>query len=147
MFSGAVEGPSDEPVLRRIVEARGAVVHRIQVQNGKANVRRALPGYNAAARLDPWLVLVDLDQDYVCPGALVADWLPGPSQHMRFVSLFVRLKRGSSLIGNDLLDFSASTRNAVPNDPDALVDAKAAVLGTRIEIKAIRDSSGHDTST
>jgi hypothetical protein len=69
--SGAVEGPSDEAVLRRIVDTRGAEIHRVQVQNGKANLRRALPGYNAAAERDPWLVLVDLDQDFNCAPTLV----------------------------------------------------------------------------
>jgi len=81
--SGAVEGPSDEPVLRRIIEERGGQVYRVQVQNGKASLRRALPGYNAAAKRDPWLVLVDLDQEQMCAGALASDWLPAPSQHMR----------------------------------------------------------------
>jgi len=64
--SGAVEGPLDESVLRTIVEQRGGVVHRVQVQNGKQNLRRALPGYNAAAQRDPWLVLVGLDQRQTC---------------------------------------------------------------------------------
>jgi len=126
--SGAVEGPSDEPVLRRIVEARGAVVHRVQVQNGKANVRRALPGYNAAARRDPWLVLVDLDQDYVCPGALVADWLPGPSQHMRFRVVVRQIEAWLLADRERFAGFFGVTRTAVPLDPDTLVDAKATVL-------------------
>ena len=78
-ISGAVEGMPDEAVLRRIVIARRAEVHRIQVRRGKANLRRALPGYNAAAQGDPWLVLVDLDRDFDCAAALVADWLPAPS--------------------------------------------------------------------
>ena len=82
-ISGAVEGMPDEAVLRRIVIARRAEVHRVQVQRGKANLRRALPGYNAAAQGNPWLVLVDLDRDFDCAAALVADWLPAPSAYMR----------------------------------------------------------------
>jgi hypothetical protein len=83
-ISGAVEGPSDEIVLRRIVTDRGAHVHRVQIQNGKTNLRRALPGYNGAAQGDPWLVFVDLDHDFACAAALVTEWLPAPSVYMRF---------------------------------------------------------------
>lgn len=81
--SGAVEGPTDEAVFRRLVDHVGAETHRIQVQHGKLNLRRALPGYNAAAKWSPWLVLVDLDRDFPCPGALAAEWLPKPAPHMR----------------------------------------------------------------
>ena len=82
-LSGAVEGPSDEVVLRRLVEHAGGNVHRVQVQNGQAALRRALPGYNAAAQRSGWLVMVDLNSEYPCDGALVADWLSAPAPHMR----------------------------------------------------------------
>src|SRR5437868_5465815 len=82
--SGAVEGPSDEAVLRRVIDHAGGLVHRVQVQHGKSNLRRALPGYNAAAQWSGWLVMVDLDHEFPCPSGLVADWLPAQSPHMRF---------------------------------------------------------------
>ena len=126
--SGAVEGPSDEPVLRRIVEGRGASVHRVQVQNGKSNLRRALPGYNAAARWSAWLVLVHLDQDFACPAALVADWLPGASSHMRFRVVVRQVEAWLLADTERFARFFSVKKNSVPTAPDMLPDARATVL-------------------
>lgn len=126
--SGAVEGPSDEPVLRRIVEDRGALVHRVQVQHGKANLRRALPGYNAAARWSAWLVLVDLDQDFECPSALVGAWLPAPSQHMRFRVVVPQIEAWLLADAERFAHFFAVRKRAIPSAPDTLSDAKSVVL-------------------
>lgn len=129
-ISGAVEGVSDEAVLRRVVVTRGAVVHRVQVQRGKANLRRALPGYNAAAQGDPWLVLVDLDQDFGCAAALVTDWLPAPSTFMRF-RVVVREIEAWLLADRDrFTSFFSVPASAVPDQPDRLPDPKATLLAT-----------------
>jgi hypothetical protein len=127
-LAGAVEGPSDEPVLRRIVEERGAVAYRVQVQNGKQALRRALPGYNAAARWSAWLVLVDLDQDFACPGALVAEWLPAPSEFMHFNVVVRQIEAWLLADGERFARFFSIKRNAIPAAPDELPDAKATVL-------------------
>jgi len=127
-ISGAVEGPSDEVVLRRIVTGRGANVHRVQMQNGKTNLRRALPGYNNAALGDPWLVLVDLDQDFECPAALVTDWLPAPNAYMRFRVVVRQIEAWLLADDERFASFFALRRNAIPDVPDQLPDAKAALL-------------------
>ncbi len=126
--SGAVEGPSDEPVLRRIVEDRGAAVHRVQVQYGKSNLRRALPGYNRAARRDVWLVLVDLDQDFPCAASMVREWLPQRSRHMRFRVVVRQIEAWLLADGERFARFFGVRPSSVPAEPDALPDAKAAVL-------------------
>jgi hypothetical protein len=126
--SGAVEGPSDEPVLRRIVEECGGIVHRVQVQNGKPNLRRALPGYNAAARRSPWLVLVDLDQGHPCAGALVTDWLPVPSAHMRLRVVVHQIEAWLLADAERFASFFGVKRSAIPSHPDSILDAKAKVL-------------------
>lgn len=126
--SGAVEGITDEAVLRRVVAARGAEVHRIQVQGGKPNLRRALPGYNAAARHSPWLVLVDLDQDFDCPAALAADWLPAPSALMRFRVVVRQVESWLLADGERFASFFSVPGSVVPAAPDTLPDAKAALL-------------------
>jgi hypothetical protein len=127
-ISGAVEGPSDEVVLRRIVNGRGADVHRVQIQNGKTNLRRALPGYNDAAQSDPWLVLVDLDQDFECPAALVTEWLPAPSAFMRFRVVVRQIEAWLLADAERFASFFALRRAAIPDIPDQLPDAKAALL-------------------
>lgn len=139
-ISGAVEGISDEAVFQRVVIARGAAVHRIQVQRGKANLRRALPGYNAAAQGYPWLVLVDLDEDFDCAAALVAAWLPAPSTYMRF-RVVVREVEAWLLADRDrFMSFFAVPAAAVPDQPDELLDPKATLLTaiSRSRRKAIR---------
>lgn len=126
--SGAVEGPSDEAVLRRIVQECGGDVHRVQVQNGKPSLRRALPGYNAAARWSAWLVLVDLDQSFPCPGALVADWLPAPSPHMRLRVVVRQIESWLMADADRFAAFFSVRPGAMPARPDTLPDAKAALL-------------------
>lgn len=139
-ISGAVEGPSDEAVLQRVVIGRGAQVHRIQVQNGKSNLRRALPGYNAAAQGDPWLVLVDLDQDFECPAALVMNWLPAPSAYMRFRVVVRQIEAWLLADVDRFAGFFAVKRSAIPDHPDELPDARAALLAvvSRSRRSAIR---------
>lgn len=126
--SGAVEGPSDEPVLRRIVEERGGTVYRVQVQNGKSNLRRALPGYNAAARRSAWLVLVDLDQDHPCAGALVSEWLPAPSPFIHLRVVVHQIEAWLLADAERFASFFGVRRSAIPVDPDSVVDAKATVV-------------------
>jgi hypothetical protein len=135
-----VEGISDEAVLRRVVVARGADLHRVQVQRGKANLRRALPGYNAAAQGDPWLVLVDLDQDFDCAAALVADWLPAPSMYMRFRVVVHEIEAWLLADRARFTSFFSVPASAVPDQPDELPDPKSTLLATvaRSRRKAIR---------
>jgi hypothetical protein len=126
--SAAVEGPTDESALRRVIHSRGGLVHRIQVQGGKPAVRRALGGYNAAARYAPWLVLVDLDDEYSCAAELVAHWLPNPSPQMR---LRVAVRELESWLLADAERFASwfrVRRSRVPREPDSLPDAKRALL-------------------
>ena len=126
--SGAVEGPSDDAVLRRIVTSRGAHVHRVQIQNGKTGLRRALPGYNAAAKGDPWLVFVDLDQDFECPRLLVEDWLPAPSVYMRFRVVVREIESWLLADAERFASFFGIRQAAIPASPDHLEDAKKALL-------------------
>lgn len=138
--SGAVEGTSDEPVLKRIIEATGARIHRVQVLNGKPNLRRVLPGYNEAAKRAPWLVLVDLDQSFVCPAALVTDWLPQASRYMRFRVVVRQVEGWLMADGERFAQFFSVRRAALSNAPDGLLDAKTEllrVIGTSRK-KAIR---------
>lgn len=126
--SGAVEGPSDEPVLRSIIEQRGGTVHRVQVQNGKPNLRRALPGYNAAARRSAWLVLVDLDREHTCASALVNEWLPHPSPHMRLRVVVHQIEAWLLADAERFASFFGVKASAIPKDPDAVPDAKEKVI-------------------
>ncbi len=127
-ISGAVEGTSDEAVFRRLVDHAGGEIHRVQVQYGKSNLRRALPGYNTAATWSPWLVLVDLDHDFPCPGALVADWLPHPAPNMRFRVVVREVEAWLLGDAERFSKFFAVPRSPIPPAPETLDDAKAKVV-------------------
>lgn len=127
-LSGAVEGISDEAILRRIASDRGADVHRIQVRHGKPGLRQRLPGYNAAARGDPWLVLVDLDHDFDCPAALVSDWLPEPSPYMRLRVVVRAIEAWLLADVERFSSFFSVPTSAIGMAPDDLADPKVALL-------------------
>lgn len=139
-ISGAVEGPSDEAVLKRLVDHAGGHIHRIQVQNGKANLRRAIPGYNAAAHWSCWLVLVDLDQEFACASALVANWLPNPAPYMCFRAVVHELEAWLLADAERFSHFFAVKRATIPLTPEGLHDAKATVvdLASKSRSRAIR---------
>ena len=127
-ISGAVEGVSDEAVLRRLVTDYGADIHRVQVQNGKPNLRRALPGYNSAAARDPWLVFVDLDTEFDCAPALVTDWLPAPNRYMRFRVVVRQIEAWLLADGERFAVFFSVPEHRVPMAPDTLPNAKTQLL-------------------
>lgn len=81
---GAVEGVLDEAVLRRLAADAGIHMGVVFGRSGKPHLRDRIAGYNQAARFSPWIVLLDLDHDFDCAPSLCAEWLPNPTDHMRF---------------------------------------------------------------
>ena len=82
-FEGAVEGAGDEAVLRRLLASCGGELSRVHGMHGKEHLLRQLSGYNNAAKLSPWVVLVDLDSAAPCVPLVLAAWLPSPAPLMR----------------------------------------------------------------
>lgn len=82
--SFAVEGPTDDAIVRRLAEHVGVEVHIVLPPSGKQAALGRLKGLNHAARGQRWYVLVDLDQDAPCPGEFVRRHLPHPAPLMRF---------------------------------------------------------------
>lgn len=66
LASIAVEGDPDEIVARRLVDLAGGRVTDVYGKQGDDFIRERIPGYNAAAKLSPWFVLVDLDLKADC---------------------------------------------------------------------------------
>lgn len=79
-----VEGTTDEPVAKRLLKQLGLEVGTVYGRKGKPYLLQHLSGYNKAARFQPWFVVVDLDSDAKCPSQAVRQWLPVPSDGMRF---------------------------------------------------------------
>jgi hypothetical protein len=78
-----VEGRTDEPVAKRLLNYLGLEVGTVYGRKGKSYLLRRLPNYNKAAHFAPWFVLVDLDTDAQCPPQATGRWLPNPSKGMR----------------------------------------------------------------
>ena len=81
-ITAAVEGNVDEAVVRRLIEHVGGTPGPVYGRNGKVYLRQRIANYNQAARLSPWVVLVDLDHDAECAPPLRSAWLPALSPHI-----------------------------------------------------------------
>ena len=78
-----VEGSTDEPVAKRLLEHSGLEVGKVYGRSGKPDLLRRLPNYNKAAQFAPWFVIVDLDTDSQCAAQALQNWLSEPSRGMR----------------------------------------------------------------
>jgi hypothetical protein len=140
VFSAAVEGPTDEVVLRRVVESRGAALGAAYGKNGKDSLRRQLHHYNQAANFSPWIVLVDLDQDAACAPSARAAWLTAPASHMYF-RIAVRAVESWLLADREALAAFLSISEAhIPTDPESLNNPKETLvnLARKSRRRAIR---------
>lgn len=126
--TGAVEGPVDEAVLRRLVSHVGSGVHRVHGKNGKAALLRSLNGYNYAAERSPWVVLVDLDNDPECPPEFRRKWLPQPARWMCF-RVAVRAVEASLLADREgIARFLRVSSALVPRDPESVPYPKRVLI-------------------
>lgn len=124
----AVEGPTDVPVVKRLLHTLGLQAGPIHDKGGKGGLDTRLRSYNQAARFSPWLVLRDLDHDEMCAGQLVGRLLPAPSEYMRFR---VAVRETEAWLIADrirLAEWLCIPPDVVPNDPDALDDPKRALI-------------------
>ena len=135
------EGAVDRDVLVRILEARGLPIGPVHETGGKARLDRQLAGYVAAARFGPWVVQRDLDADAACAPALVASLLP---LRVAGLNLIVPVRQTESWLLADRAAFAAFlglAAAAMPENPEALADAKAEVvrLAGRSRRRTIRE--------
>ena len=78
-----VEGMTDEPVAKRLLQYVGLEVGTVYGRKGKMHVLERLLVYNKAADYAPWFVIVDLDNDAPCPLGAIGMWLPDAGKGMR----------------------------------------------------------------
>lgn len=84
VISSAVEGVVDEAMVKRLIVKAGGEIGPIYGKVGKSLLKQRISGYNNAAHHQPWIVLVDLNQEADCPPPLKAVWLPNPGPFMCF---------------------------------------------------------------
>ena len=84
VISAAVEGITDEAVIKRLISEVGGIPGLVYGKNGKGVLRTKINGYNNAARHAPWVVLVDLDHESDCAPDLCQVWIPARSPKLCF---------------------------------------------------------------
>lgn len=140
-ITGAVEGDLDEAVLARVVEYAGLVLGPVYGKNGKRSLHERIRSYNYAARISPWCVLADLDQDARCPAHVRDAWLPSPAPLMRL--RFVVREIEAWLFGDPerLAAFLRVPAAQVPRNPEGVPDPKQAMvaLARRSQRREIRE--------
>jgi hypothetical protein len=129
VVSAAVEGDVDEAVLRKLVAYMGGQLGPVYGKEGKAALRQRLRGYNNAARHAPWVVLVDLDGDFVCAPLLRAAWLSTPARRLCFRVAVRQVEAWLLADAETIASFLSVSRGHVPLQPEALSNAKLAMVG------------------
>jgi len=124
----AVEGATDEAVVRRLVHEAGAEVDAIYGGNGKPHLLRRLRAYNNAARRFPWVAVVDLDNDESCAPPAARKWLPHPSARMVFAIAVRQVEAWLLADAESLASFLRVARSSVPRRPEDEEDAKRALV-------------------
>jgi hypothetical protein len=137
----AVEGTTDEAVLRRLLAECHLPEPIVYGKQGKAAIHKQIRSYNAAARHAPWIVMIDLDSEADCAPELVSDWLPASADlmHLRVAVhaveswLLADAQRISKFLGVPL--------SRVPTNPDTLPDPKLTLinLARRSRSRALRE--------
>ena len=120
----AVEGITDEAVLRRVCTFIGVPLGNVYGRYGKSYILAKLNGYNNSAQFRHWVVLLDLDNDGLCAPDVLARWLPTPSRLMR-LRVAVREVEAWLLADPERLGKHLSVSAAeIPANPDDVIDPK-----------------------
>jgi hypothetical protein len=136
----AVEGAVDAAVMRKLCSARSLQPGTIYTTQGKVRLQQKLPAYRAAARLSPWLIVIDLDRDFDCAPAARQAWLAETPPWLCF-SIAVRAIEAWLLADAASIARYLHVRAAhVPAQPEQVDDPKRALvaLAARSPRQAVR---------
>jgi hypothetical protein len=141
VISSAVEGLVDEAVVKRLIVETGGNPGPVYGKNGKPHLKKHINGYNQAARLRPWLVLIDLNHEFDCAPPLKSVWLQKPSSLMCFR---VAVREVEAWLLADRQRFSSFFQiplSIVPTGPESIDNPKELIvnLAGRSRSRAIRD--------
>lgn len=125
---GAVEGITDEAVLRCLLDARGGSPGAIHVKNGKHALLHRLPGFNSAAVRLPWVVLVDLGRDAECAPPFRASTLPDPAPMMCFRVAVLSVEGWLPADRERLARFLGVSESMIPRAPEDEEDPRRVVV-------------------
>jgi len=102
----AIEGLTDEYVVRRILQFSGLTCGYVRGLAGKPALVANLQKYNQAARFANWFVLLDLDQDADCAPTYIQSLLA-----KRAEGLLLRIPVVGPGYSSRILEFVEQSRN------------------------------------
>lgn len=137
----AAEDALSEAVLRRLLaqaQSRPKVAASFPVrkgyqteirQNGYGQIKNVLPAFNAAAKITPFVVLMDAD-DRACPGATIVEWLSNQPRHPCLIIRIAVREVEAWLLADSrgLAEFLSVREDQVPADPESLADPKQTIV-------------------
>lgn len=126
----AIEDELSETVLRQLLHHadRGYAIGAAYGRRGFGYLRSTIIGWNRAARGVPFIVLTDLDS-HLCPTALIRDWLTEPQDPNLVLRVAEREVEAWLLADSlNLAHYLGVSESRMPIDPDALRDAKGALI-------------------
>lgn len=141
VLTAAVEGITDEVLLRRICVFCGTNVGPVYGRCGKSYVVARIAGYNHSAQFRHWVILLDLDHDAPCAPDAVMRWLPVPS---RLMCLRVAVRELEAWILADperVSSYFSVPGREIPANPDSVPDPKDFMveLARKSRRKAVRE--------
>ena len=136
-----VEGPTDEVVVRRILEHLGLRCGRVYGKMDNPDPLNRLSRYNQAACFAPWLAVLDLDQEPECAPLLVRAALPNPASGMRLRVAVHAIEAWLLADAERLSAFLSVPISKIPPDPDTIPDPKQFLvnLARKSRRRAIRE--------
>jgi hypothetical protein len=123
-----VEGATDEPVARRLLDHIGLMAGTVYGSHGKGHLLKRLPAYNHAARFTSWFVMIDLDNDATCVSDAIKLWLPNPEAGMR-LRVAVRSVEAWLIADREhLAAFLHVAPSRLPQNPDREMNPKQTLI-------------------
>lgn len=135
-----VEGITDQSVALRLLKYTGLSVGNIYGRKGKQHILKQLYGYNTAAILGPWFVIVDLDTDADCALQAIELWLP-KATHAKGMCFRIAVHEMEAWLLADaehLAQFLHISPAKIPSEPDKEANPK------QILVNLARESSKRD---
>lgn len=147
MLSVVAEGYCDILACRKLIHSTGHEIEREFNCRGKGNLDKRLHGFVAAAEHFDWLVLRDLDADDICAPQLIARLVRTPlPARLRFRIAVRAVEAWLFSDAGSLATWLKVSEGAVPRDPEALADPKAAMahLAARSRDRNLREGMTPD---
>ncbi|MGB3977016.1 MAG: hypothetical protein WBM02_00775 [bacterium] len=140
VIHAAVEGIIDDAVAQKLIIEAGGKPGTIYGKKGKNFLQQKIQGFNNAAKIWPWLVLIDLDNDAECPPPFCMHSVPNPSRYLCFRVAVREVESWLMADADTLASFLGISIAIVPKDPEKLKNPKEKLiyLASRSRRKAIR---------